>query len=98
MRVDVRLTRAPRRCALCHDELEVERLVCHGCSATYHTGCVARCVTIGCESALQDLPERPVPNDDLAGRLAATVVGVALALFTLWAGLAGKVPPATFLV
>ncbi len=98
MRVDVRSARAPRRCALCHDELEVERLQCLGCSATYHMGCVARCVTIGCESALQDLPERRVPSDDLAGSIAATVVGAVLVLATVWSAFSWKVSLGTFLV
>lgn len=49
-RVEVTGRRAPQRCVVCHDDLDVTASACEGCGAAFHADCVpaAACVTPAC--------------------------------------------------
>jgi Tfp pilus assembly protein PilF len=87
-RVDVlRETRAPERCAYCHDALEPEPFTCARCGTAFHAECASdltRCPTLGCRSATTErAPSRPRRTPLASWAIVTLAVAAAFAVYVL---------------
>ena len=88
-RIQVERRGAAARCAVCHDQVELDVACCLACRTVLHLVCageLARCPTLGCAGGPRLAPQRRLsPSDRLA---LAAVAGGLLGALTLLAGLA----------